>query len=108
MSWRCDADFFEVGGADAAGVEFEAAAGCFQIAKVIEVAERKCQFLLGHDMKGDDFVLIEGEVMQCLDDFFRIVEEVTDEDDKPAARDAVSDFMQGGRRARCPRRASVW
>ena len=72
------------------------ACDAFEVLEALEALEGKGQFFLGQQMEDDEFVLAEIEVMERFDDFFRIVEEVADEDDQPALRDAFGDAVENG------------
>lgn len=93
-------DAVEVGGTDRGGVDVEAAALDFEAAEVVEFVEGKGQFLLGHEVKYDQLVMFEAEVMQGIFDRFGIVEKIADHDDEATGWDAFGDFVKSGGAAR--------
>ena len=46
-------------------------------------------------MKNDELVIFIPEVMQCILDRLRVVEEIADHDDETARGDALGDFVKG-------------
>ena len=78
------------------GINAEHLLDPFQILEALETFKRECQFFLREEVEYHELMLAVIKVVKSFYNFFRVVEEIADDNDQTAAWDALGDVMEDG------------